>query len=66
VFKPTIFQPPILHWITSGETAPGARRTRVSTPGGKQIIKVDIRIMTATHQDLEKAIVEQIFREDLY
>jgi two-component system, NtrC family, response regulator AtoC len=34
--------------------------------GGKEIVKVDVRIMAATHRDLEKAIVEQTFREDLY
>ncbi len=34
--------------------------------GGKEIIRVNVRIMAATHQDLEKAIVEKRFREDLY
>lgn len=34
--------------------------------GGKDIIKVDVRVMAATHRDLEKAIVERTFREDLY
>ena len=34
--------------------------------GGKETIKVDVRIMAATHRDLEKAIVEGTFREDLY
>jgi two-component system response regulator AtoC len=34
--------------------------------GGKETIKVDVRIMAATHRDLEKAIVEKTFREDLY
>jgi len=34
--------------------------------GGKETIKVDVRIMAATHRDLEKAIVEGNFREDLY
>ena len=34
--------------------------------GGKETIKVDVRIMAATHRDLEKAIAERTFREDLY
>ena len=34
--------------------------------GGKEIVKVDVRVMAATHRDLEKAIVDRTFREDLY
>jgi two-component system, NtrC family, response regulator AtoC len=34
--------------------------------GGKDTVKVDVRIMAATHRDLEKAIAERNFREDLY
>jgi two-component system response regulator AtoC len=34
--------------------------------GGKELIKVDVRVMAATHRDLEKAIAERTFREDLY
>jgi DNA-binding NtrC family response regulator len=34
--------------------------------GGKEIIKVDVRVMAATHRDLERAIAERTFREDLY
>jgi len=34
--------------------------------GGKSAIKVDVRVMAATHRDLEKAIAEGNFREDLY
>ena len=34
--------------------------------GGKETIKVDVRVMAATHRDLEKAIEEGKFREDLY
>src|SRR5579871_1140976 len=34
--------------------------------GGKDTIKVDVRIMAATHRDLERAIAERNFREDLY
>lgn len=34
--------------------------------GGNKIIKVDIRIITATNQDLAKAVQNKKFREDLY
>lgn len=34
--------------------------------GGKEIVKVDVRVIAATHKDLEKAIAEDAFREDLY
>ncbi len=34
--------------------------------GGHQPIKVDVRIIAATHQDLEAQVEERRFREDLY
>jgi DNA-binding NtrC family response regulator len=34
--------------------------------GGKDLIKVDVRVIAATHCDLEKSIAEGKFREDLY
>ncbi len=34
--------------------------------GGTRTVEVDVRIITATHQDLEKAIGQGRFREDLY
>ena len=34
--------------------------------GGKVAVRVDVRIITATHQDLKKAVEEKRFREDLY
>jgi two-component system response regulator AtoC len=34
--------------------------------GGKETVKVDVRVMAATHRDLERAIVDRTFREDLY
>jgi len=34
--------------------------------GGKDPIKVDVRIVSATHKDLEKEVQEGRFREDLY
>lgn len=34
--------------------------------GGKEMIKVDIRVLAATNQNLEKAVQEKRFREDLF
>jgi len=34
--------------------------------GGKEVIRVDVRVMAATHRDLENAIRGGTFREDLY
>lgn len=34
--------------------------------GGKETIAVDVRVIAATHRDLESAIRENQFREDLY
>lgn len=34
--------------------------------GGRRAIKVDVRIIAATHQNLEEMVEQQRFREDLY
>ncbi len=34
--------------------------------GGRETIKVDVRVIAATHRDLEAAIADGAFREDLY
>ncbi|PTX99962.1 Fis family transcriptional regulator [Verrucomicrobia bacterium LW23] len=34
--------------------------------GSKETIPVDVRVVAATHRDLEEAIVDKSFREDLY
>jgi two-component system response regulator AtoC len=34
--------------------------------GGKETVRVDVRVIAATHCDLEKAIADRRFREDLY
>ncbi|MBK8097264.1 MAG: sigma-54-dependent Fis family transcriptional regulator [Planctomycetes bacterium] len=40
---------------------------RVVTPiGSRRQVKVDVRILAATHQDLERMVSEGRFREDLY
>ncbi|MCI0748256.1 MAG: sigma-54 dependent transcriptional regulator, partial [Verrucomicrobia subdivision 3 bacterium] len=37
-----------------------------SRVGGDELIPVDVRVLAATHRDLETAIKEREFREDLY
>ncbi len=37
-----------------------------SRVGGREVLKGDVRILAATNQDLEKAVKEKRFREDLY
>jgi two-component system response regulator AtoC len=37
-----------------------------SRVGGKSTIKVDVRVLAATNRDLEQAVVDQRFRDDLY
>lgn len=57
-----------------GEMSPGtqAKLLRVLQDktiqrlGGKETITVDLRVIAATHRDLEQAIVDKNFREDLY
>lgn len=34
--------------------------------GSKEIVKVDVRVMATTHEDLEKAMDDGTFRDDLY
>ena len=34
--------------------------------GGKETIAVDVRVIAATHRDLNEAMKEKLFREDLY
>ena len=38
----------------------------ISHLGGTEVINVDVRVITATNRDLEKAVTEGKFREDLY
>jgi two-component system response regulator AtoC len=34
--------------------------------GGKETVRVDVRVIAATHRDLDQAIEDRSFREDLY
>jgi len=38
----------------------------VQPVGSEELVKVDVRVLSATHQDLETAIEEKWFRQDLY
>jgi len=50
-------QAKLLHVLQDGE---------FSRIGGKSTLSVDVRILAATNQDLERAVAEGRFREDLY
>ena len=39
---------------------------RVTRVGGEKSIPVDLRLISATHQDLKKRVTQNLFREDLY
>ncbi len=39
---------------------------KIERVGGTELIKIEVRIVAATHQNLEKAVGEGSFREDLY
>ncbi len=39
---------------------------RVTRVGGDKPVPVDIRLISATHQDLKKRVTQGLFREDLY
>ena len=54
---PLDVQVKLLRALQTGEVRP---------VGGKDVKKIDFRVISATHRDLEKAISEQRFREDLY
>jgi|Deesub1362B_J571_1020462.scaffolds.fasta_scaffold00078_21 DNA-binding NtrC family response regulator len=54
---PAALQPKLLRVLQDGE---------VRRLGGKETIKVDIRVLAATNQDIEELIDKGQFREDLY
>ncbi len=54
---PTAVQTRLLRVLQEGVVQP---------VGAEQGLQVDVRIISATHQDLEQAIEEKFFRQDLY
>ncbi len=54
---PAALQPKLLRFLQEGT---------VQRVGGRRERRVDVRILAATHRDLEDAIAEGSFREDLY
>jgi formate hydrogenlyase transcriptional activator len=54
---PIELQPKLLRVIQEGEFEP---------LGGTRTVKVDVRLLAATHRDLKQMIAEGNFREDLY
>ncbi len=57
-----------------GETSPGLQvkllrvleTGEVRAIGGREVVSVDVRLVSATHRDLEQAIEEGGFRQDLF
>src|SRR5262249_59174468 len=47
-------------WVRVGENKGGWRT------GGNEPIRVDVRVLSATHRDLESAIKNGTFRQDLF
>src|SRR5207237_10889440 len=54
---PLALQPKLLRFLQEGE---------VHTLGERTPRKVNVRVVAATHKDLERAVQEDRFREDLY
>ena len=54
---PLSLQPKLLRALESKEVKP---------VGSDKTIKVDVRIVTATHQNLQSKVLDKTFREDLY
>ena len=54
---PLALQPKLLRFLQEGE---------IHTLGERAPRKVNVRVIAATHKDLEKLVSENLFREDLY
>jgi two-component system response regulator AtoC len=55
-----------LNLTTQAKLLRALQEKKIERIGGTESIKVDGRIIAATHQDLKKAVREGSFREDLY
>ncbi len=54
---PLALQPKLLRFLQEGE---------IHTLGDRSPRKVNVRVIAATHKDLERLVQEKLFREDLY
>lgn len=52
--------------LTQAKVLRVLQEREIQRVGGTEVIKVDVRLIVATNKDLEKAISEGKFREDLY
>jgi len=55
-----------LHPALQGKLLHVLQDGQFSRVGGRSIVKVDVRVLAATNQDLEQAVAAGRFREDLY
>ena len=55
-----------LHPALQGKLLHVLQDGQFSRVGGRSIVKVDVRVLAATNQDLEQAVAGGRFREDLY
>jgi len=55
-----------LNLTTQAKLLRALQEKKIERVGGTKLINIDVRIIAATHRDLEKAIREGSFREDLY
>ncbi|UCG93740.1 MAG: sigma-54-dependent Fis family transcriptional regulator [Candidatus Aerophobus sp.] len=55
-----------LSLTTQAKLLRALQEKKIERVGGTKPIKIEVRIIAATHQDLEKAVREGSFREDLY
>jgi nitrogen regulation protein NR(I) len=51
---------------TQGKLLRVLQEKTIQRLGGKEVIPVDVRVVAATHRDLQKAMQERLFREDLF
>jgi len=51
---------------TQGKLLRVLQEKRIARLGDKEVIPVNVRVIAATHRDLESALREKLFREDLF
>ncbi len=55
-----------LNLATQAKLLRALQEKKIERVGGTKSIKIEVRIIAATHRDLERAVKEGSFREDLY